>query len=127
MEFAIAAPIMLTSVFGTFEMCRMSLIYNMAQDAAYDACRHAMVEGATATEARDKALEVLSLVGAQDVSVVINDGQAFTDKTKQVKVVVTIPMEANALLLRTLFTGREIQSTITMNMERYSGFYDATQ
>ncbi len=127
MEFAITAPVLLTFVFSSMEFCRMSLIRNLAQDAAYDACRYAMVEGATATEARNKANEILNVIGTQDAVVVINDGQEFGTSTKTIKVDITIPMEKNALILKYMFTNRNIRATISMNMERYSGFYSATQ
>jgi Flp pilus assembly protein TadG len=127
MEFAVVAPILLMFVFGCFEICRMSLIRNMAIDAAYDACRHSMVEGATAAEATQKAIQVLNQVGTRDAVIVINDGVAFDTKTKVIKVDITIPMDKNAYLLKYFFTNRQIKATISMNMERYSGFYDASK
>ncbi len=123
-EFAFAAPVLLLVVFGAFELARMSLIRNMAQDAAYEACRFCMVEGATAAEAVARAEEVIAMVGAKDVTVVINDGQPFNSASSQIRVNLSIPMESNALLLRYFFTGQYINAQIELNVERYSGFYD---
>lgn len=126
MEFAIAAPVMFLLVFAIFELSRMSLLYSMAQDAAYEACRYSMLEGGTPLEAQVRAAEVLDMVGAQNISVVINDGQPFTNTTQSIKTRVTVPMEDNAFLLRYFFVGKSITAEITLNMERYSGFYSAT-
>jgi hypothetical protein len=123
-EFAFAAPILLLFVFGAFELSRMSLIRNMAQDAAYDAARFCMVEGATVEEAEIKANETLAMVGAKYATVVINDGEEFDRTTRQIKVSISIPMEGNALLMRYFFIDQFVTAEISLNVERYSGFYN---
>lgn len=125
-EFAIAAPVLLLVTFGAFEVGRLNMIRSMAQDAAYEACRYCMVEGATAAEAEEKAKSVLALVGARGAVVTVNDGENFDRETQEVTVSVEIPMEQNALLMTGFCEDKYIRSTISLNMERYSGFYDSS-
>lgn len=122
-EFAMTAPILLLVTFGTFELCRMSLLRNMAQDAAYEACRFALVEGGTATEAATRANEVLRLVGARKASVVVNGGKGIDSKSASVTVSVEIPMEPNALLLRPFYRNKIIRADMTLKTERYDGYF----
>lgn len=125
-EFAIAAPTLLLVVFSAFEMSRMSMLYHLAQDAAYEACRFSMLEGGTPQEAQIRAAQVLDMVGAQNASIVINNGVPFTNTTTAITTRVTLPMSDNAFLLKYFFTGKSITAEITLNLERYSGFYNAS-
>ena len=54
-EFAIVATIFFLLVIAAFEFGRMNVIRHTADNAAYEAARHAMVPGATVAEARDSA------------------------------------------------------------------------
>ncbi len=123
-EFAIAAPVLLLVTFGTFEVARLNMIRSMAQDAAYEACRYCMVEGATVAEAEARARSVLALVGTRAAQITVNDGEDFDRETQEVTVSIEIPMEDNALLMSGFCNGKYIRSTISLNMERYSGFYN---
>ena len=50
-EFAISASVLFLIIMGCVELCRMSMLRNLAQDACYEAARYSMVEGATTDEA----------------------------------------------------------------------------
>lgn len=105
----------------------MSLLRNLAQDAAYDAARYAMVEGSTTQEAINKANETLSLFAAQNAEVVINGGQGINSNNSHISVTVTIPMGDNAFFMSQFYNGRDIVEEITLRMERYQGFFDGAQ
>ena len=126
-EFALTFPLLFMFTMAAFELSRMSIMRNFAQDAAYDACRFCMVEGATAAEAVQKAQEVLALVGAQGYTVTVNNGQELSTDSENVEVTISIPMEDNVLITSFLCKNRFINSTIVLNKERYVGYYDAAE
>lgn len=103
----------------------MYLLQNIAQDAAYDAARYAMVEGATTQDAVDKANESLSLFAAQGATVVVNNGSGIDNNSATISVRVTIPMKDNAFFLTPFYQGRNIETEMTIKRERYKGFYNA--
>ena len=123
-EFAIAGPALLLIIFSSFEFARMSLIRNLAQDAAYEAARYSMVEGSTEAEAIEQANSILNLMGARGTEVVINDGAGITGGST-VKVHVSISMYENAFVIPLLYTGRYINAEMELRSERYDGFYNA--
>ncbi len=104
----------------------MSLLRNLAQDAAYDAARYAMVEGATDQEAIDKANQTLAMFAAQNATVTINDGDGIDLNSQFLKVEVAIPMGDNSFFMTQFYSGRFIRESITMRMERYRGFFDGS-
>ncbi len=125
-EFAFAAPALLLMIFLSFEFARMCLIRNLAQDAAYEAARFSMVEGATEEDATAKATDVMNMIGARGVEVVVNDGNPIVRGDQTVKVHVSVAMEENSLVLPWLYQGRFINAVIELRLERYDGFYDAS-
>ena len=122
-EFAISASLLFLIIFGAVEFCRMSMLRNLAQDACYEAARHAMVEGATTSEAYQRATDVLDMIGAKDVTVTINDGDGIDDDSSYVKVYVEIPMASNAYIIPYIYGDKVISAEIQLKMERYSGYY----
>jgi hypothetical protein len=126
LEFAIVAPVMFFIIFGSLELTRMAMLQHMAQDAAYDAARHAMVSGATVQEAIDKANETLDLFNAAGATVNVNGGHGLQTTDQFITVEITIPMEDNALFLRQFFAGRDIVASISLRRERYEGFYSGS-
>lgn len=123
-EFAFIAPVLFLIVFGSIEITRMSLLLNLAQDACYDAARHAIVEGSNTSEAVAKAQSVLSLFATQNAQISINNGAGISADQRDLTVTITIPMRDNAFVLKQFYTGRFITASITMRMERYNGYYD---
>jgi Flp pilus assembly protein TadG len=123
-EFAVAAPVVFLVIFGCIEITRMSLLMNLAQDACYDAARHAMVEGASTSEATVRAQEVLAMFGTKNATIQINDGAGITSSSTHVQVSVSIPMRDNAYVLKYFYTNRFINASIKLKLERYSGYYN---
>jgi Flp pilus assembly protein TadG len=122
-EFALTAPLLFLFMFAAIELSRLSLIRNLAQDAAYDACRFAMVEGATTEEAEQKAKEVLAWVATNGAEIEVSE---LDDDADEISVDITIPMDQNCLLTSFLCNGKSINANITLARERYTGYYDAS-
>jgi len=123
-EFAIAAPVLFTVIFGAIEFTRLCIYRNLCQDAAYEAARYTMVEGATTAEAEAKALSVVNILGAREVEVVINDGDGITSTSDYVKVYVEMPMAENAFFTPFVYGDRVIGAEIQLKTERYQGYFD---
>lgn len=125
-EFALVVPVFILLLFTCIEFTRLNMIRNLMQDAAYYATRHCIVPGATAAEAEAEAMRMLSAMGTQDVSIVINDGNGLDENSSAVSVRITVPIASNALLA-SQFTGElTLEAESTMRTERYDGFYDAS-
>ena len=123
-EFAMVAPIFFLVVFICIEFCRLNMIRNLTQDAAYFAARDAMVPGASADEAIAAANEILSLMNTKGASVVVNQDSAIDDDTDEISVRVTVPINENSFLVPQFTGDMEFTATATIRTERYDGYYD---
>lgn len=124
-EFALVAPIFFLILFICIEFCRLNMIRNLTQDAAYFATRHCMVPGATTQEAEDEANRILSSLGTRGAVIVINDGAGLDQDSQEIKVHITVPVTENALFAPK-FTGNiNFSATTTMKSERYDGFFES--
>ncbi|MCU0721938.1 MAG: pilus assembly protein [Pirellula sp.] len=122
-EFAIIANMMFVVIFGCLELTRLSLIRNLAQDAAYFAARVAIVPGATVADATREANRILGTMGTRGVQVVINDGQGISQGTEELKLEVVIDLQQNMILLPLMPGSKEIRTKATMKTERYDEVY----
>ena len=126
-EFAFAAPALFAVIFVCAEFSRMSLMRNLAHNAAYEAARSVIVEGADRDDALAVASSIVGRVGARNVQIEVNDGQEVTFDTDVVKVEVTIPMEDNSFFFSSVYEGRIIRATVSLNTERYTGYFNADE
>ena len=130
-EFAFVAPNFLLIIWVCFEFARMSMMKNLAQNAAYEACRFSMMEGATEADGVAKANAVLARLGTQNATVVTtyeaivaDDGTIVQDKAF-VKTTVSIPIGENALALPAyMFGSRALYAETQLRSERYLGFFE---
>ena len=130
-EFAIVAIPFFIMIFACIEFARVGMIESMAEDAAFQAARDAMVIGSVKAEARAEATSVLAVMGVKSASVDIHaeeaDGTAqaeLTDDTALIRVTVRIPMSANSLWLGMFTNDVVLEKTCTVTAERYKGYYD---
>ncbi len=126
-EFAIIANVLLVIIFACIEFARLSLIRNLAQDAAYFAARIAMVPGGTSAEAIAEANRILGIINTQNAAVTINNGQGLSDSSSEVRVRIQVPVDDNALFVPMFSRGRTIETEAVMRTERYDGFFQASQ
>ncbi|WP_428307471.1 TadE family protein [Lacipirellula sp.] len=112
-EFAIVAPIFFLLVVASLEFGRLNIIRHTADQAAYEAARHAMVPGATAAEATAKATSMLKIIGARDAKIKV---VGPTDDT--VTVTIDIPMLTNGWITPKFTKATTIHATSTLKTER---------
>ena len=132
-EFSLAFPVLIVMTFFCFDMARLSMMRNLANNAAYETARFAMMEGATQAEAQAVANGILARLGTRQAIIDINGGEVLSGPSQSVDVTITIPMKPNAFILDEVlglmgFTnswGEEsIVSQIGLRKERYEGFFE---
>jgi Flp pilus assembly protein TadG len=116
-EFALTAPIFFLFLLAAFEFGWLNVIRHTADNAAYEASRTAIVPGATATEARAKANNLLNIVGARAATITVTPA-ILTPETNQVTVDIDIPMNSNGLIVPRFTRNKTIHSTSTLRTER---------
>jgi len=116
-EFAIVATLFFLLVLSAIEFGRLNVIRHTADNAAYEAARHAMVPGATAAEAMAKANSLLSIVGTRGARVIINP-PALGPNVRQITVTINVPMNQNGWVTPYFTSATTIRSSSTMKTER---------
>lgn len=97
-EFAVVAPVFILLVFACIEFCRLNMIRNLSQDAAYFAARECMVPGATVEEVEQVVNRMMGGLGTRGVEIEVNEGQGLGDNSDRLSVVVRVPIVQNALV-----------------------------
>jgi Flp pilus assembly protein TadG len=116
-EFAIVAPIFFLLMMASFEFSRLNVIRHTADNAAYEAARHAMVPGATASEAVSKANTILRTVGARGARVTINPTTLGPD-VDTINVRVDVPLDQNGWIVPRFTKGSTMTAQSTLRTER---------
>jgi Flp pilus assembly protein TadG len=116
-EFAIVAPVFFLFLLAAFEFGWFNVMRHTADNAAYEAARHAMVPGATAAEARDKANSILNIVGTRGANVRVTPA-IVTPDTEEITVTIDVPMNRNALILPRFMRNKTIRAASTLRTER---------
>ena len=137
-EFALVAPTFLIVIAVCAEFARMSMMRNLAQNAAYEASRFVMTEGCTVADGINRAEEILSRVGTVGAIVLINgsDGSVNTEtgqvnselqrNTQTITCTVEILLKDNSLIIPDIVFGdAKISASMTLRAERYRGYYEA--
>ncbi len=118
-EFAIVASVFFLILSASFEFVRMNVIRHTADNAAYEAARHAMVPGATAAEAVLKANSILNVVGTRGANVTITPRVLGPD-IPDVNVQIDIPLSSNGWILPKFTRGKTLTVQSTLKKERVS-------
>jgi Flp pilus assembly protein TadG len=116
-EFAIVAPIFFLLMLAAFEFSRLNVIRHTADNAAYEAARHAMVPGATASEAVTKANAILRTVGARGARVTITPTVINAD-VDTITVRVDVPLNSNGWVVPKFSKGKTLTAQSTLRTER---------
>lgn len=116
-EFAIVAPIFFMLVIAAFEFGRLNVIRHTADNAAYEAARHAMVPGATVNEARAKATQMLNIVGARGTTISVSPAVLGPD-VDEINVTVDVPLSQNGWITPRFTRATTIRATSTLRTER---------
>jgi Flp pilus assembly protein TadG len=102
-EMAIALPILFLTVFACIEFFRVSMLKQYAENVSYEAARHVIVPGGTASEATAAANKMLNYLGISGATIQITP-DVIDDSTTEVTVRVTIPHKQNQWITP-FFTG----------------------
>ena len=116
-EFAIVASIFFTLMIAAIEFGRINVIRHTADNAAYEAARHAMVPGATNAEAVAKAQSILRIVGTVGARVSVSPA-AIGPETDEVTVTIDVPMNQNGWITPRFTRGTTIRAVSTLKTER---------
>jgi Flp pilus assembly protein TadG len=116
-EFAITAPVFFVFLLAAFEFGWLNVLRHTADNAAYEGARAAMVPGATAAEAKNKANSILKIVGAKKATVSITPS-VLSPSTKEVTVAVDMPMKSNGLIVARFTKKTILHSESTLRTER---------
>jgi len=116
-EFAIVAPVFFLFILAAFEFSRLNVIRHTADNAAYEAARHAMVPGATATEAIDRANRILNIVGTRGATVTINPATLGLNDD-EITVTIDVPLSQNGWVVPKFTAGKTLRASSTLRTER---------
>lgn len=115
-EFALVAPILFLLFFAALEFTRVAMIRHTADNAVYEACRVGIIPGATSSEVRQRALDVMSTIGVSSVSVNVEPSKIDRD-TDEVRVSIQISLDDNSYVPPQFFQGDIVQKELTLRRE----------
>ncbi len=118
-ELAIIAPLLFLLVFGVLEYGRLVMVQQILTNAAREACRQAVVDGATTASVQATALNYLSNASIQGASASVNpDPPSTANPGDPVSVTVSVSFNQVSWLSTPLYLGgRSLSATSTMPME----------
>jgi Flp pilus assembly protein TadG len=116
-EFAIVAPIFFLLLIGSLEFGRLNIIRHTADQAAYEAARHAMVPGATVAEARQQARRMMRIVGARGSTIDVAPDVLGPD-VEEITVTVEVPLNQNGWITPRFTSNTTITAVSTLKTER---------
>ena len=115
-EVAVVLPLLLLFFFASFEFCRVAMIRHTVDNAVYEACREAIVPGATAENARERADAILNTLGLARSTVSVTPA-TINHLTPDVTVRVEVDLDANTFVPPQFTGGNRITRTLTMQRE----------
>ena len=116
-EFAIVAPMFFILVLGSLEFGRLNVIRHTADQAAYEAARHAMVPGATVAEARQHADRMLRIVGTRGAQIDVQPAELGPD-VDEITVTVEVPLGQNGWITPRFTQNTTIRALSRLKTER---------
>lgn len=117
-EFAVTVPILFLVVFAAVEFSRVNTIRHSVANAAYEGARRGIVPGATATDAQDAAVAILTAVCVRDAEVTLTPA-VITADTSEITVKIDVPLDQNGWITPKFFAGDVLTSSCKLARERY--------
>lgn len=121
MEMAIVLPLFFLFLFAAVEFGRMNMIRHTVDNASYEAARTAIVPGGDADTAEQVGQEILTAIGARDITINVVPA-VITDDTPEVTVTVICPCDQNSFIFPTFFAGKNLTGVTTLTRERVNRF-----
>lgn len=116
-EFAFVLPVILLFFTTSIELFRLNQMRHAAASAAYEACRHVIVPGASQAEATAEAQRLMSLAGVSKVNVTISPA-VITEATPSVTVKVDVPAKGNSWMVSAFSDKNILSASSTLLSER---------
>ena len=96
-EMALCFPILLTVLFGCYEMAKANMLVHASESAAYEGARVGIIPGATAAQIEAAAGRVLRSMGITTYSVNVTPNVISVD-TQRVEVEIGVPFRDNTMI-----------------------------
>ena len=116
-EFAVVAPVFFLFIIAAVDLGRLNIIRHTADNAAYEAARHAMVPGATAAEAISEANVILRSVGTTGSTVTVSPA-VLDPSVNEITVTVEVPLDQNGWITPHFTSGKTIVRQSRLKTER---------
>lgn len=116
-EFALTFPVIVLFFFGILEMGRAMLLQHSADTAAYEGARSAMVPGATSTDARNAAIDLLQAANVGTYTITVTP-TTIEEDTALISVRVDVPINENSWVIPSFLTDMTLSSEVTLFTER---------
>lgn len=116
-EFALVLPLLLLFFVASIEIFRLNQIRHAADNAAYEACRRAIVPGANKAEAIAEAQRLLGIVGIKNATIRCNPA-TLTESTPSLTVHVEVPAKGNVWITPRFSSSTVVDATSTLMTER---------
>lgn len=115
-EFALCAPVFFFLVFGGIELSRVNMLIHTVESALLQGARRGIIPGATADQCRQAAQDVLNIGRVRSSTITVSPS-TITEDTAAVSITVSVPLEQNGYQASSVFLGKTIQRTTTLNRE----------
>ena len=96
-EFALTAPLLFMMLFAALELGHANMVFNVAEAAAFEGAREAILPGATAGEASAAAQRLLGISRVRGASISVNPSNLAID-SDTVTVSISIPYSQNTVV-----------------------------
>ena len=116
-EVALCLPILLTVLFGSYELARANMMLHSTESAAYEGARVGIIPGATPEAVRAAVERVLLSTNVRTFEVDINPA-VITNEDEQIEVVVTVPMRENLAIPAFFIQDPTFRGTCTLQREQ---------
>ena len=115
-EVALCLPVLLTILFGSYELARVNMMMHSTESAAYEGARVGIIPGATPESVRSSVGRVLNSVGVRTFDIAITP-EVITNTTEEIEVLVTVPLRENLALPGFFIQDPTFQGSCTLKRE----------
>ena len=96
-EMALCIPLLLTVLFGCYEMAKANMLIHASESAAYEGARVGIIPGATSAKIESAAGSVLKSMGINSFTVNVSPSVISVD-TERVEVEIGVPFRENTMI-----------------------------
>ncbi len=112
-EFAMALPLLLLMLFGTYELSRVNMMFHTAEAAAYEGARLGITPGASSDECEQAAAAMLATAGIKNAQITTR----LQEDAETISVTVSLSYRDNTVMFP-IFMGQDARITKTCELVR---------